>query len=126
MKRVLQLLAAGAAMFLIVQFDVLGRAWDRDIGAKLAPGNAVVMYSLITCTHCSATRERLKQAGIPFTEHFVDTEPARTQELIAILQAHNVPPGSIGTPAFTVNGVLLVNNPDIETIKRHLKYRESS
>ena len=95
----------------------------RAIAEKLQPGNRVVMYSLTTCGYCAEKRERMTTAGIPFREYFVDTDPARMDEFNALLDANGLPAGAVGTPTLTVNGKLLVNNPDMATIKKHLKFK---
>ena len=56
MKKIFQIACAAAALFLVVKLDLLGATWERDISARLAPGNEVVMYSLTTCGYCKATR----------------------------------------------------------------------
>lgn len=96
---------------------------EANIADQLEPGNRVVMYSLTTCGYCAEKRERLTAAGIPFNEYFVDTDPARMEEFNALLNAHARPGGAVGTPTFTVNGRLLVNNPAMATIKQHLKFK---
>jgi glutaredoxin len=96
---------------------------EANIADQLAPGNRVVMYSLTTCGYCAEKRERMTTAGIPFREYFVDTDPARMDEFNALLDANGLPAGAVGTPTLTVNGKLLVNNPDMATIKKHLKFK---
>lgn len=123
MKRIFHVLLLAAALFLAVRLDLVHLGAEKNIAATLAPGNRVVMYSLTTCPYCKATHAKLIRAGIPFTEYFLDTDPSRMQELGALLRASHVPPGSVGTPTIEVNGTLLINNPDMKTIRRHLKYR---
>jgi len=80
----------------------------------------VIMYSLTTCGFCNQKRAQLRAEGIPFVEYFLDRDKARFQELIGKLEASGMKPGGIGTPSFEVNGKLLLNNPSLETIRRHL------
>lgn len=80
----------------------------------------VVMYSLTTCGYCNAKRAELKAAGIPFVEHFVDTDQERFAELTTKLQNAGYRGGGVGTPTFDVNGKMLLNNPSLETIIKHL------
>lgn len=94
-----------------------------DITGKLAPGNQVVMYSLTTCGYCKALRAQMTKAGIPFTEYFMDTDEARKQEFFQLLQTYNAPPGGVGTPSLVVNDALLLNNPSLAEIKKHLKLK---
>ena len=96
---------------------------EANIAEQLAPSNHVVMYSLTTCGYCAEKRERLTRAGIPFSEYFVDRDASRMAEFNALLTAHNIPGGAVGTPTITVNGRLLVNNPDMATIKQHLEFK---
>jgi len=80
----------------------------------------VVMYSLTTCGYCKLMRRELQARNIQFVEYFVDTEPARWQELTAKLQRAGFRPGPVGTPTLEVNGVMLPNNPSIKTVLKHL------
>lgn len=123
MSKFFTVLMLVAAAFMLTQVDLVPKARETSIAATLAPGNEVVMYSLTTCGYCRALRGKMTQAGIPFTEHFVDADPARMQEFSAVLMAQNVPPGAVGVPTLTVNGTLLPNNPPFEIIKQNLKYK---
>jgi glutaredoxin len=96
---------------------------EANIAATLAPGNQVVMYSLTTCPYCVEKRRRLNSAGISFAEYFIDRDPVRMNEFNTLLAAHRIPNGAVGTPTFTVNGTLLVNNPAMAVIKQHLKFK---
>ncbi len=95
----------------------------ENVAAKLAPGNEVVMYSLTTCGYCTQKRGQLNAAGIPFTEIFLDKDETQHRKFGELLAAHNVPPGSVGTPSFMVNGELMLNNPRMDELKRRLKYK---
>jgi glutaredoxin len=94
-----------------------------DLRGKLAPGNEVVMYSLTTCPYCAKTRAYLDESGIPYTEHFLDTDKEAEREFYEMLTASGAPSGSVGTPSLIVNDMLLLNNPPFENIKRHLKLK---
>ena len=102
-------------------YDFVAGNRSEDLRGKLAPGNVVVMYSLTTCPYCVKTRAFLEENGIPFTEHFLDTNKESEREFYEMLTASGAPPGGIGTPSLIVNDMLLLNNPPFETIKRHLK-----
>ena len=95
---------------------------ESNIADRLAPGNVVTMYSLTTCAFCAEKRARLTAAGIPFTEYFVDTDETRLREFMKLLESNHVNSG-VGTPTLVVNNVLLVNNPSMDTIKKHLKLK---
>ena len=127
--------AGGAGKFVLFVVAVIaagvGYAWlgsPREAArspAVATPGQAsshtrVVMYSLTTCGFCTAKRQELRANGIPFVEFFLDTDPALMQEFSGRLQAAGVPPGPIGTPTLEVNGVMLPNNPSMDTIRKHL------
>ena len=120
----------GNLLKIIVIIAVGWYAWNQhstasgpEIAGKLAPGNQVVMYSLTTCGYCKALRAQMTKAGIPFTEHFMDTDEARKAEFFKILESYNAPPGGIGTPSLVVNDALLLNNPSLAEIKKHLKLK---
>lgn len=78
---------------------------------------SIVMYSLTTCTYCARLRRTFEANRIPFTEHFVDTDPAKNDEMFRKLQAagHN---GGVGTPTLEVNGRMMPNNPPVADIIR--------
>ena len=96
---------------------------NKNIADTLAAGNQVVMYSLTTCSYCKQKRQQMTSAGIPFSEVFVDADPSKMQEFNDLLAARYVPPGGVGTPTLVVNGELLLNNPSMAEIKKHLKYK---
>jgi glutaredoxin len=81
----------------------------------------VVMYSLTTCGHCVSMRRTLEANNIPFTEHFLDTDPASMEELTRKLNAAGVRGGGIGTPTLEVNGKMLLNNPPFEEVLRQAR-----
>lgn len=118
----------GLAKFLFVAALVVG-AWialpglrpqsDMALPADVS-GASVVMYSLTTCPYCNQKRKQLRARGIPFTEYFVDREPARQQELFRKLEAAGYRGGAIGTPILEVNGKMLPNNPSMDTIISNL------
>ena len=111
-------------------------AWlQSTTGADGIPGDArgakvsqvdfskaqVVMYSLTTCGHCVSMRRTLEANNIPFTEHFLDTDPASMEELSRKLNAAGVRGGGIGTPTLEVNGKLLLNNPPFEEVLKQAR-----
>ena len=106
-------------------------SWMRSTtGADGIPGDArrgkvsqmdfskaqVVMYSLTTCGHCVSMRRTLEANKVPFTEYFLDTDPASMEELSRKLNAAGVRGGGIGTPTLEVNGMLMINNPPFEEV----------
>lgn len=82
--------------------------------------NRVVMYSLTTCGYCVAKHRELKEASIPFTEYFIDTDLARRDELIEKIRRANLPVRPYGTPILEVNGTLLPDNPSLQEIRELL------
>jgi glutaredoxin len=122
MGKLIKLLMFGVGLYIAIHLNG-GSPFEKNISAKLAPDNEVVMYSLTTCPYCKEKRQWMTRAGIPFREYFVDADQVRQQELDGLLATHKVPPGGIGTPIIYVNGDLLVNNPDRDEVKRRLKYR---
>jgi glutaredoxin len=113
--------------FLLAVIFVAGLAWAFVPGLRPAPATPaevaqarIVMYSLTTCGYCNIKRKELRARGIPFVEYFVDTDPARRDELFAKLRDSGFRGGAFGTPTFEVNGRMLPNNPSIETILRNI------
>lgn len=123
MSRILKNLVSVAALLFLAYYAYGEHMAKQPVGHRLAAGNEVVMYSLTTCGYCKQTRGYLQAAGIPFTEHFLDTDAARRDEFFQLLADAGVPGGGVGTPSLVVNGALLVNNPDMKIIKQHLRYR---
>lgn len=107
---------------------IAGAAWKAMRPAAQPPATvlaadgqpSVIMYSLTTCGFCNQKRAQLRAEGIPFVEYFLDRDQDRFQELIRKLEASGMKPGGIGTPSFEVNGTLLLNNPSLDTIRKHL------
>jgi len=91
-----------------------------DSATKDFSGAQVVMYSLTTCGYCNEKRAQLRARGIPFTEHFIDTDAARQKELFEKLIVAGYRGGGVGTPTFEVNGKMLPNNPSLSTIIKNL------
>jgi glutaredoxin len=123
MKSILNIVLFAVGAYVVLQLNGGMGSSETSVAGTLAPGNEVVMYSLTTCGYCKQKRQQLTRAGIPFQEHFIDSDNTKMQELNALLTRHRVPPGSIGTPTLVVNGELLVNNPGMDTIRKHLRYK---
>ena len=122
--------SGGGSLFLklLVVVALAGAAWvvaqgirpgSKPAGQELAQ-TGVVMYSLTTCGFCNQKRAQLTAAGIPFVEYFVDTDKGAFDELVRKLEATGMRGGGIGTPTFDVNGKMLLNNPSLDTIRKHL------
>lgn len=123
MSRFFKYLIVIGALYYGTRLLIVPDMAEANVADQLAPGNQVVMYSLTTCGYCEQKRRQLNSAGIPFNEYFVDSDPARMNEFNELLAANNIPGGAVGTPTFTVNGTLLVNNPAMAIIKQHLKLK---
>lgn len=108
---------------LVVAIIALG-AWhwynQKPPGYTGTAHGQVIMYSLTTCGYCDQKRRELVAARIPFTEHFIDKDMARRDELTRKLEKAGIPPQRIGTPTFDVHGTMLVNNPPMDKIREHL------
>jgi len=117
----LVILAVAVAAIAGVAWKALRPAAQPPAVVLAADGqSSVIMYSLTTCGFCNQKRAQLRAEGIPFVEYFLDQDQERFQELIRKLEASGMKGGAIGTPSFEVNGTLLLNNPSLETIRRHL------
>ena len=123
MGKILKIFAIAFGAYLALHFAGGGAHTEKNISQNLASGNEVIMYSLTTCGYCAEKRAALNNAGIPFTEYFLDQDQSKMQELSGKLAAANIHAGGVGTPSFEVNGELLLNNPDMEEIKAHLKFK---
>lgn len=99
--------------------------WDHyrkteSVAALTGTHDQVIMYSLTTCGYCKQKRRELQAAGISFTEHFIDKDAERRNELNFKMERSGLPPQRYGTPILDVHGTMLPNNPSLETIRRHL------
>lgn len=119
----------GVVGWLMLQSELTLHQKDEQPAAeivKLADGAdfsraPIVTYSLTTCPYCVKLRRDFEANGIPFREYFVDTEPARMQELTEKLQAAGYQGGAFGTPTLEVNGKMMPNNPPLKDILRQAR-----
>lgn len=89
-------------------------------GATGETHERVIMYSLTTCGYCDQKRQELTTARIAFTEHFIDKDTSRHDELGQKLKKAGIPPQAVGTPTFDVHGYMLINNPPMKKIREHM------
>jgi glutaredoxin len=94
-----------------------GRTLVRDLDMRDV---RITMYSLTTCGHCTVLRHVMEENRIPFKEYYIDTDPARMQELFAKMEQAGFQGGGIGTPTLEVNGKMLPNNPPLAEIIREM------
>jgi glutaredoxin len=94
-----------------------GRTLVRDLDMRDV---RITMYSLTTCGYCTSLRHVFEANRIPFREVFIDSEPARMQELFAKMEHAGFKGGGIGTPTLEVNGKMLPNNPPLADILREV------
>ena len=83
-------------------------------------GNEIVMYSLTTCGYCTQKREQLKRERVSFTEHFIDKDSAKEDEMMKKLRAAGDNRNYITVPVFDVYGYMMVGNPSLEVIKSYI------
>lgn len=83
----------------------------------------IVMYSLRTCGNCIVKARELRENGIAFREYFMDEDAQRETELSDKMERAGFTPKAFGTPVLDVGGIMLPDNPSVETI---LKAREKS
>jgi glutaredoxin len=86
--------------------------------------NELIMYSLTTCGFCKQKVKELNKENIAFKEYFIDTDKKRMDELNAKLKKAGFKQRSYGTPLFDVHGVMVLNNPSMDKIKKHLQNDE--
>ncbi len=80
----------------------------------------VIMYSLTTCGYCRTLRAELEEQGVDFTEVFIDKNRQARDDLTMKLQQAGFKAGRIGTPTLDVKGHMLVNNPPLSKILKHI------
>lgn len=51
----------------------------------------IIMYSTHTCNFCKQQKAWLAQHNISYTNYFVDDDPAKAEEMIAISEQRTVP-----------------------------------
>lgn len=89
-------------------------------GSQLASHDRVIMYSLTTCGYCKAKGKELRQAGIRYSEYFIDEDKSRMNELNDKLEKSGLPPRRYGTPIMDVKGYMMPNNPSMEKIQAQI------
>jgi len=94
-----------------------GRGKLRDVDFSRA---RIYMYSTTTCVYCAELRRTFEANAVPFTEYFIDTDPARHAEFVGKIQFAGIR-GGVGTPSLEVNGLFMPNNPPIEDIIRQAR-----
>jgi glutaredoxin len=77
-------------------FEVWGaRSLGQQVASRAKPGD-IVMVSSLTCPYCKQAREWFTEHKVPFSECFIEREPA-CAEVYNALQAP-------GTPVLVVRG----------------------
>jgi glutaredoxin len=82
--------------------------------------NEVIMYSLTTCGHCKTMARQLNDAGIAFSERVIDRDAGARKELTDKLERAGLEPRGYGAPIMDIRGTLLLNNPGLAVVKKHL------
>lgn len=85
----------------------------------------VIMYSQTTCGYCVEKKRELLNAGIRFSEYYIDKNPARKSELGEKLKQAGYPPRAYGTPILDVHGYMLPNNPSLSEIRKRMNMSDS-
>ena len=114
MKKLLLLLALFGAYKMWNYFD------EGAVPEQAATHNEVIMYSLTTCGYCKQKASELDAAGIEYHEYFIDVDAKRRDELTRKLQWAGFAARNWGTPILDVHGVMLPNDPSLDTIREHL------
>jgi len=82
--------------------------------------NELIMYSLTTCSKCKYMKRELERKDIEFTEHYIDEDISKRDELTEKLIAAGFKKGAYGVPSFDVHGIMLPNNPKLKLIEEKL------
>lgn len=85
--------------------------------------DGIVMYSLRTCGNCIVEARELRKNGIAFKEYFLDEDASRETELNDKMRRAGFERRSFGTPVLDVGGIMLPDNPPLDTI---LKAQEAN
>ncbi len=94
---------------------------EAPMAALLASGKyKVVMYSLSDCSPCAKMRKVLLAERIVVSEHFIDRNSDRMDEIITKLKDAKRDTAGVVAPSFEVNGVMMPNSPTIEAIKAQM------
>ena len=104
-------------------WQMLGKGGSAEFRAYGSSDAGIVMYSLRTCGNCIVKARELRENGIAFTEYFMDEDAKRESELVDKMGRAGFAPKAFGTPVLDVGGIMLPDNPSVETI---LKAREKS
>jgi len=89
--------------------------------ALLASGSyRVVMYSHSDCSPCAKMRRILLAERIVVSEHFIDRNSERMDEMMNKLRDAKRDTAAVVMPSFEVNGVMMPNSPSIAAIKAQM------
>ena len=83
-------------------------------------GNELVMYSLTTCGYCTQKRQELERGRVRFTEHFIDKDRVKDDEMMAKLRASGDTRNYITVPVFDVYGYMITDNPSYDKLIKYI------
>jgi len=92
----------------------------QELSGFVEAHDEVIMYSLTTCGYCKTKAKSLEEAGIKFTEYYIDEDAARFDELDEKLQRAGLSARDYGAPILDVRGTILPNNPSMGTIRKYM------
>lgn len=90
------------------------------------PHNGIIMYSLSTCGNCVVTSRALHQAGVVFTELYIDEDRVAEDELHRKMRNAGLDTSFYYTPVLDVKGDILSNNPKLKIIIDKIKEKDGA
>ena len=98
--------------------------WQSSSGVgKIDPHDEVIMYSVSGNPVCKVKADLLKQENIEFTEYFVDQDRSKLEDVQYKLVKADFDrlTGRYEFPILDVHGVILVDDPSVNKIKKYLR-----
>ncbi len=97
--------------------------WRSGAGvAEIDQHDEVIMYCVQNNPVCRVKADELRELNIEFTEHFVDQDRSKLEDLQYKLVKADFDrmTGRYEFPIFDVHGTILIDNPEVSKVQKYL------
>ncbi len=91
-------------------------AWSLTSPVQAVTQKSIIMYSASYCPFCTGMRNDFKEAGLAFSEYFIDQDDSKKQELVKRLRAAGESE-SLGVPVIFVGDAVFRGRQPVEDIR---------
>ena len=111
----------GMVIFALVAAGLFYWWQASSVVGEIEPHDEIIMYCLSGNPVCQVKAEELRKENIEFTEVFVDQDRSKLQDVqVKLVKAEfDRMTGRYEFPIFDVSGVILVDNPSVEKVKKY-------